>query len=497
MLQFILGNSGAGKSHYLYEKIIQESMKHPEINYLVIVPEQFTMQTQQDLCAMHPNHGIMNIDVLSFGRMAHRIFEEVGQSRGQVLDDEGKNLILRKIAGQFEEQLKVLKGNLKKQGYISEVKSVISEFTQYGVGFEELDVLMENLDEESFLYYKLSDIRMIYEGFEQFLAEKYITKEELLDVLSQMVAKSEILKNSVIALDGFTGFTPVQNRLLGELMSICKEVLVTVEMDGREDAFRYTHPYQLFALSKQMVTGLVQIAGERKIEIADPIYLYDKPVYRFRSNPELGFLESELFRYSRKQYPDETDHLSVYAAGSPDMEAKLTAQKIRRLVREKGYHYRDIAVICSDMGTYADHLERACTEYQIPVFMDYKKSILLNAFVEYVRSVLSMVEQDFSYESVFRFLRTGFTEFTRDEIDRLENYVVAVGLRGYKKWQAVWARKTNRTDEEELAVLNGLRVRFVEMTESLVFVLKQRKRQCAIFVKQCIASLWKIRFRRS
>ena len=443
MLQFILGNSGAGKSHYLYEKIIQESMKHPEINYLVIVPEQFTMQTQQDLCAMHPNHGIMNIDVLSFGRMAHRIFEEVGQSRGQVLDDEGKNLILRKIAGQFEERLKVLKGNLKKQGYISEVKSVISEFTQYGVGFEELDVLMENLDEESFLYYKLSDIRMIYEGFEQFLAEKYITKEELLDVLSQMVAKSEILKNSVIALDGFTGFTPVQNRLLGELMSICKEVLVTVEMDGREDAFRYTHPYQLFALSKQMVTGLVQIAGERKIEIADPIYLYDKPVYRFRSNPELGFLESELFRYSRKQYPDETDHLSVYAAGSPDMEAKLTAQKIRRLVREKGYHYRDIAVICSDMGTYADHLERACTEYQIPVFMDYKKSILLNAFVEYVRSVLSMVEQDFSYESVFRFLRTGFTEFTRDEIDRLENYVVAVGLRGYKKWQAVWARKTS------------------------------------------------------
>ena len=83
--------------------------------------------------------------------MAHRIFEEVGQSRGQVLDDEGKNLILRKIAGQYEDRLRVLKGNLKKtRGYISEVKSVISEFTQYGVGFEELDVLMENLDEKVF-----------------------------------------------------------------------------------------------------------------------------------------------------------------------------------------------------------------------------------------------------------------------------------------------------------------------------------------------------------
>ena len=144
MLQFILGNSGAGKSHYLYETIIQESMENPGRNYLVIVPEQFTMQTQQDLCRMHPNHGIMNIDVLSFGRLAHRIFEEVGQSGAQVLDDEGKNLILRKIAGQYEDQLKVLKGNLKKQGYISEVKSVISEFTQYGIGFEELDHLMKS-----------------------------------------------------------------------------------------------------------------------------------------------------------------------------------------------------------------------------------------------------------------------------------------------------------------------------------------------------------------
>ena len=121
--------------------------------------------------------------------MAHRIFEEVGQSRARVLDDEGKNLILRRIAGQYEDRLKILKGNLKKQGYISEVKSVISEFMQYGVGVEELDELMKDLDEESFLYDKLSDIRMLYEGFEQFLAEKYITKEELLDVLSGLVLK--------------------------------------------------------------------------------------------------------------------------------------------------------------------------------------------------------------------------------------------------------------------------------------------------------------------
>ncbi len=186
-LQFIFGNSGSGKSHYLYQQIVEESIRHPEKNYLVLVPEQFTMQTQKDLCMAHPRGGIMNIDVLSFGRLAHRVFEETGKERQPILDDEGKNLVLRKIAGNYEDELTVLKGNLKKQGYISEVKSVISEFTQYGIDFEQLDSFMEGLNPESYLYYKLKDIRKVYEGFEDYLRDKYITKEELLDVLSQTV----------------------------------------------------------------------------------------------------------------------------------------------------------------------------------------------------------------------------------------------------------------------------------------------------------------------
>ena len=264
-LQFIFGNSGSGKSHCLYQNIVEESIRHPEKNYLVLVPEQFTMQTQKDLCLMHPRGGIMNIDVLSFGRLAHRVFEEVGKDNRTVLDDEGKNLILRKIAGNYEDELTVLKGNLKKQGYISEVKSVISEFTQYGVDFERLDEFMDSISPDSYLYYKLKDIRKVYEGFEDYLSEKYITKEEMLDVLSDAVPRSNILKGSIVAMDGFTGFTPVQDRLLGELLKVCGKVMITVEMDEREDPFVYRHPYQLFALSKQMVTSLVKIARDKRL----------------------------------------------------------------------------------------------------------------------------------------------------------------------------------------------------------------------------------------
>lgn len=485
-LQFIFGNSGSGKSHCLYQNIIEQSIRYPEKNYLVLVPEQFTMQTQKDLCLMHPRGGIMNIDVLSFGRLAHRVFEEVGQDNRTVLDDEGKNLILRKIAGNYEDELTVLKGNLKKQGYISEVKSVISEFTQYGVDFERLDEFMDSISPDSYLYYKLKDIRKVYEGFEDYLSEKYITKEEMLDVLSDAVPRSNILKGSIVAMDGFTGFTPVQDRLLGELLKVCDKVMITVEMDEQEDPFVYRHPYQLFALSKQMVTSLVKIARDTKTEMEDPVYLYQKPPKRFEHNAELAFLESELFRYSGNQYLREDEPgderlgyegaVSIHEARNPRAEAQYVAEGIRYLVREKGYRYRDVAVITADMNVYADALEKACGMFDIPVFMDHKKSILLNAFVEHLRSLLAMSEENFTYDSVFRFLRTGLCGFTDEEVDRMENYCLALGIKGYKKWQQAWVRQTSEAGEAELQEVNHLRVRFVEKIQNLVFVLKQRKK---------------------
>ena len=532
-LQFILGNSGAGKTEYLYQHVIRESMANRQLNYLVLVPEQFTMQTQRDLCLLHPRGGIMNIDVLSFGRLAYRIFEEIGGQQKQVLDDEGKNLILRKLAVDMEDELRVLGGNLKKQGYISEVKSVISEFTQYGVDIVVLDELIESLEPDSFLYYKLQDIRKIYAGFESYLADHYITKEEILGALREVAHQSALLKESVIVLDGFTGFTPIQNRLLGELMKLCKGMLITVVIDEKEDVYRYPNPYQLFALPKQMITSLSEIAKEQRVEIGEMIKLFPKQLPRFvqvrgednelisskvenksissmgenssfltngenksgletventeslnggmqkglytEYQEELGFLEANIFRNTKNRYPRELSGISLHAAGTPREEAEFIAGQIRKLVRG-GMRYRDIAVISGSMSGYTMHLEKAFESYEIPYFMDHKKSILLNAYVDYLRSLLGMVSDGYSYISVFRWLRTGFSGFTPNQVDILDNYVRAVGIRGFKNWQKEWDKTTRQGKEEDLPVLNQLRSEFVEKLASINRVLtKSRK----------------------
>ena len=90
-LQFVLGGSGSGKSTYVYDQIIERSIKEENQRFYILVPDQFTMQTQMELVNRHPRGGILNIDVLSFSRLSHRIFEEVG----------GNNIPVRKYSITF------------------------------------------------------------------------------------------------------------------------------------------------------------------------------------------------------------------------------------------------------------------------------------------------------------------------------------------------------------------------------------------------------------
>ena len=256
------------------------------------------------------------------------VMEETGESGRKVLDDEGKNLILRKIAGKLEPSLKVIKANLKKPGYTSEVKSVISELTQYNIQPEGMGPLFDAAGDNMSLLLKLKDIQTVYSAFEQYLADQYITKEEILDVLSRVMGKSRILKDSVIALDGFTGFTPVQNKVLSEMLTYCSKVCVTVTMDERENPYVLKDKYQLFSLSKQMVKSLIELAQEKEVLVEESVCLYSRPVYRFRCNPALAHLESEVFRHAQEKYQKKTDRVRLYLAHNPADEVMCAAQRM-------------------------------------------------------------------------------------------------------------------------------------------------------------------------
>ncbi|MBQ7781014.1 MAG: helicase-exonuclease AddAB subunit AddB [Lachnospiraceae bacterium] len=472
-LRFVFGGSGAGKSTRIYTEILERAAKEPARNFLIIVPDQFTMQTQKELVT-HPANtrkGIMNIDVLSFGRLSHRIFEEVGKKEIPVLDDTGKSLVLRKVAGQLKEELPYLGSNLDKQGYIHEVKSAISEFMQYGIGVEDVTTLMEYAKKKGALFYKLKDLQVLYKGFTEYIHEKFITTEETLDLLRTSLGRSAIVKDSVIVFDGFTGFTPIQNSVIEELMILAKEVILTVTLDVRENPFEQDGEQKLFHLSKKTVADLVKLAEEAGVERGEDIYADYAGEYRFTHNAALAHLESTLFRYPVKAFAEEAQEaVHLFAATTIQEEVRQTGILIQKLVREQGYQYRDIAVVSGDLEGYGEQIQTEFDMLQIPCFLDRTRGIVLNPLTEYIKSALEVLIKDFSYESVFRYLRSGLAGFAQEEIDVLENYCVQTGIRGKYKWSRQFTHKTAQMqdDVEALALLEDMRKRFMEELRPLL-----------------------------
>lgn len=429
-LQLILGSCGCGKSHVMYEQLIKDSLEHPQQNYIVIVPEQYTMQTQKNIVSMHPRHGVMNIDILSFGRLAFRIFEELGRNDARVLEDTGKRMVIRKVLEQKRRELKVFGGSIPKTGFSGEIKSMISELLQYNVSPGQLEDCVRQLPDHSVLGEKLKDLGVIYQGFKDYIEGHFLTAEEILTRLCPLIMDSSIIKESYIYLDNFTGFTPAQYQVLSQLLIYSKGVQMTLTVDIRTNPYHIYHNYELFYLTKETIYRLEKLCRDIHCERREDILLESGNAGRFAGRPELFHLEQNLYRKNGKTYDQPLKRLFLNKAQNPAQEARHIARTIRRLVRDKGYRYRDIAVICADVAGYRHMVERAFSGMDIPCFMDIKRSILGNAFVECLRAMLEMFADHFSYESVFRYLRAGFSGLLEEDIDLMENYVLEFGIRG-------------------------------------------------------------------
>lgn len=462
-LQIVLGSSGAGKSHALYEEIISKSMSNPNTNYIVIVPEQFTMQTQKDLVTMHPDHGILNIDILSFMRLAYRVFEETNTKSRLVLEDTGKSMILRKVIEAKKQELMLFQNNVRKQGFVSELKSFLSELYQYSIGPDELKQMITKIPHKPMLVGKLKDMHTIYEGFKEFLSDKYITAEEILDVLCDVIDQSTMMQNTVICFDGFTGFTPIQYKLVQKLMLLCKKVLITVTIDERENLEQLDEEFKLFHMSKRYINKLTTLAEEVNVTIDPHVYVGKGRIpYRFQNSKELYALEHNLFRYPYRRYEEEMQDIRILTAKDPDGEVDFTVKEIMRLVQEQGYRYRDIAVVSGDLATYGTKLYKEYAKVNIPCFLDLKKEVMNNPLVQMLRAVLEVFSKDFAYESMFRYLRNDLVDIPKEEVDQLENYVLAVGIRGFSGWKKEWTRSYKVKGELRLDVLNELRLQIME-----------------------------------
>lgn len=482
------GPAGSGKTRRLFETVIESAARDTDRNVILVVPEQFSMQTTTELINLHPAHGIMNIDVLSFMRLAYRVFEELGIKQPVILEDTGKSMIVKKVALDLADRLTLYKGLVHRQGFIDELKSVISEFYQYGITPERLDEMIEQTaSSRGRLSKKLEDVRLIFNGFRDFLKDKYIMNEELLDLLADVTGDSKVLDGAVFAFDGYTGFTVAQYRLIDALMKVASDIHVNVTIDNNM-VDKDVNDESMFYLSATTIRKLVELADANHLEV---VFDNDaQKAYRYGSSDSpLSHLERNIFRFPYQKSACH-DGIFINSCESLGEELDLAITQIRRLVMDGKCRYGEVAVVLGDMSSFSRLARSRFEKAGIPFFIDEKKNIIGTKPVEMIRALIGIAESDYSYESVFRFLKAVIGDDFGD-ISALENYVTARGVRGRKRWHENWNYDTKKgytRYKVDIDEINRQRELFVSLTDSAVEVLCAAKST----VSERIAALYEL-----
>ena len=470
-LRLIYGRAGSGKSHFCLDAIKSKLDDKTEGPLILLVPEQFTLQAERNLIKRIGKAGSIRAEVLSFKRMAYRVFNEVGGITRRHIHPAGKCMLLYRIMDEMKDRLKVFSKAAKQQGFVNNLCTTVSELKRYCITPELLKEAGQGVGDEGLLRDKLEDIGMIFDKFERVLHERYIDADDDLTLLAEKLERSRQFDGAEIWIDAFSGFTPQEYRVIEVLLYKVRRVNICLCTDCLVDA-HHIDGTEVFSPVKGAVHKLLTMSKEKDVPVEKPVPLTEQPFYRFKDSEEMSHMEHNFFAFPYRTYPKKTKDVTIFSAVNIYTEVDNTARDIVRLCRDMGLRYKDIAVVTRNLASYEKLIRVVLSEYGIPYFIDQKKDIAGHPLILLVLSGIEVFIRHWSYESVFRYLKTGLTDIETEEIDIIENYVLAAGIRGsrwtkdepwsYFPWNA-GARQQEMTayEQQVLVQVNQIREKIV------------------------------------
>ena len=454
MLTVYYARENINKEKFMYDRIgetlssimdarishSQNSARSIPKRVLLIVPEQFTLQAERNafeyLCAT----GFIDLDVLSTSSLSRRLYSELGGDSGAYINKYGKYMLIAKLLYNKKRELLTFRGLENSTEFAGKLDDMITELKMFNVSPDALNSIADNMPEEDLLGRKLKDVAKIYEGYEETLSSNSFG-ESLQDTadqiknLSSMIVNSKFISESEVWFTGFDYFSPAMKEMISELTCNALSVGLILTADPDDAAFKLTN-----SLMNELNAEQVEICSD------DSRYVQLRP-------PEMSFIERVLFSFRQNEsrtFDSETDYmekvLTFVEAGNFHSEAETAAAKIVELIRDEGYKYKDILVLCNDLDKRGQVIKRVFKEYGLPIFIDQRRSIEHNPILEFILALPDIVSGGRKHEDVFKLLKTGLTEISRDEFEELENYVLRYKIRG-KQWDREFTYGLINTDE--------------------------------------------------
>lgn len=477
-LRFIVGRAGSGKTQACLEQIRIELKAGPTGTPLILlVPEQSVQQSEYMLAATPGLKGFIRAGVFSFRRLAHRVLQDAGGLARSPIGEQGKRMLLWRLLAERRDEIKVFRGSVNKPGFVDTLAHTLGEIKNYCLEPEELATAaaaLYNREGAETLAEKLDELHLFYSDFEGFLANRFIEPGDHLKLLAERLPLSAAVQNGKVWVDGFSNFTPQECRVLASLMHCARQVNITLCADGATLGAGLERAGVFYPIQKTY-ENLCRLAAAEDIPVEEPLVLDDSRGIRYRSLG-IAHLEKHFFSYPAPQWYGDEDGVFLAAAANPRAEVEGVAREITTLCRDAGYRYREIIILLRNLDHYAEEIRCIFADYGIPVFIDRQGTVMHHPLVELVRAALEVTLSNWSFDPVFRFLKTDLTPLSRKEIDLLENYVLAHGIRGsrwtdgepweyYRCFSLEEDSKPGDEEKEELDAVNHIRCRVVSFLD--------------------------------
>ncbi len=413
MLRFILGRD----QKQITDSVLKRAVEPGQDSVLIVVPEQYSHVTERKLCKLGGDSVSARAEVLTFSRLAQRVFQELGGSARPTLDQGGRLLLMhlavRKLAG----ALQVYRRSSERAGFLTSLISTADDCKSNCISS---DLLLEAGEaEETSSGQRLRELGLIFAAYDALTAQRAEDPRDRLTRLADTLQGSGYFKGKRIYLDGFTDFTPQEKRIMPSMLRQAKEVVVGLRCDTLDPTGA-----EIFRPTRTTALGLIALARENTVGMEYEVLAQDSRA------PEFAFLEQHLFGETGEAYPVPAEQVYFCKAEQPYSEMERVAEEILALVREHGYHFRDISVVSRSLESNSKRLEAVFQRYGIPLFLSRMDDILQKPVLTLLTSALDSVAGGYEYEDVFRYLKTDLTGTSREDRDELENYVLTWDIRG-------------------------------------------------------------------
>ncbi|MCU0917297.1 MAG: exodeoxyribonuclease V subunit gamma [Planctomycetes bacterium] len=500
-VQFVLGRSGTGKTSYCVRALVTALLETSEQPLLFLVPEQATYQAERAILSEGRIRGYHRLHILSFDRLQ---FMLLGKNIARpTLSRIGRQMIVHKILRDNLDKLRIFGSSALLPGFAREMADTITELHQYARNAAEVDTLVEYLSKKAAgrrpeaggkplppaayslqpaggnpqAALKFADISLVFRCYTEALEDKFIDPDAQIVSACRAVAQADFIRGARLWVDGFASFTGGEMALLMELLKTVDHAHMALCLDpaqcdvpggivkaaglgdgavvprgshrqaALDDATRRNSPDQvgLFEPTARTYRDMLERLAEAKVKVGKPVIL--RRAERFRDCAALAHVEQSVFHLgARKSKADGA--VRLVAAPSLRLEIQTVARQILGLVREKGYRYRDVAVVASDLSHYEQYVRAYFEDCGIPFFIDKRKPLNQHPVVELVCAALQAVTGGLTHADVFAYLKTDLVPTKRADVDRLENYCLAFGVDG-RDWASAKPWRFQGPQEED------------------------------------------------